>query len=230
MGRTAFRVFTVLLLLAVCGCWGSNWVASPGRVRNIETRQLEMQAEIDSLTAAVESNEALLRGLSAQSVTRTAELVDRIAALTSELERALQKLDGGTGTAIQDTIAGPAAQVLYSEAYLQYQQGNFATASEGFRDVLHTWPASALADDALYFMALSHQSMGEPHRAIEALVAVYYLYPSSDRAPAALARAAAIYGAHGADTDRDRLNGLLLDQYPQSDEAALVREYPGDQE
>jgi TolA-binding protein len=209
------------------GCWGANWVNSPGRVENMEIRQLEMQAEIDSLTASVESTAALLRGLSAQSISRTAELVDRIAALTSELERALQKLGSETVTAVQDTLAGPGAQLLYEEAYLQYQQGNFAVASEGFRDLVSSYPSSSLADDAMYFMALSHQSQGEAHRAIEDLVAIYYLYPSSDRAPAALSRAAAIYGAHSASEDRDRLNGILLDQYPESEEAILVRESQG---
>ena len=213
---------TVVITL-MSGCWGANWINSPGRIEKMEIRQQEMQADIDSLTAAVESTEALLRGLSAQSVSRAAELVDRIAALTSELERALQKLGGETGPAVQDTVAGPGAQLLYEEAYLQYQQGNFSTASEGFRDLVSSYPSSSLSDDAMYFMALSHQSLGEAHQAIEDLVAIYYLYPSSDRAPAALARAAAIYGAHSATEDLERLNGVLLDHYPDSDEAILVR-------
>jgi TolA-binding protein len=218
---------TFLAVLFMTGCWGSNWVASPGRVKNLEIRQLEMQAEIDSLTATLASTEALVRGLSAQSVSRTAELVDRIAALTAELERALQKLGDETAPAVQDSVAGPGAQLLYDEAYLQYQQGNFAIASEGFRDLVRSYPSSSLADDAMYFMALSHQSLGEAHRAIEDLVAIFYLYPSSDRAPAALARAAAIYGAHSATADRDRLNGMLMDHYPDSEEAILIRESQG---
>ena len=225
------RILTVTaaaaVLLFLSGCWGSNWVASPGRVKNIETRQLEMQAEIDSLALTMASTEALVRGLSAQSVSRTAELVDRIEALTVELERALQKLGGDTAPAVQDSVAGPGAQLLYDEAYLQYQQGNFTTAAEGFMDLVTSYPASALADDAMYFMALSHQSMGQAHRAIENLVAIFYLYPSSDRAPAAIARAAAIYGAHSATSDMERLNGLLMDHYPDREEAILIRESMG---
>jgi len=218
---------TAVLALLLTGCWGSNWVNSPGRVEKIEIRQLEMQELLDTLVLTVEGNESLLRGLTAQSGMRTAELIDRIAALAAELERALQKLDDGGSLPVQDTVAGPGVQVLYNEAYMQYQQGNFEIASEGFRDVVRTHPSSSLADDAMYFMALSHQSMGDAHRAIEDLVAIYYVYPSSDRAPAGLARAAAIYGAHGASDDRERLNILLLEFYPGSDEAALVREEHG---
>jgi TolA-binding protein len=224
--RTILALTTALLALS--GCWGGNWIASPGRVKNIEAGQIEMQAQIDSLAVVIRSTEALVRGLSAQSVSRTAELVDRIEALTAEMERALQKLGGeGTGPAVQDTLAGPGAQLLYDEAYMQYQQGDFGTASEGFRDLLRSYPSSSLADDAMYFMALSHQSLGEAHRAIEDLVAIFYLYPDSDRAPAALARAAAIYGAHSAADDRDRLTDLLLDYYPESEEAILIRESQG---
>jgi TolA-binding protein len=226
--RMTTIVSAAAALLLLTGCWGANWVASPGRVKNIEAGQVEMSARIDSLSAAVENTEALVRGLSAQSVSRTAELVDRIEALTSELERALQKLgEEGTGPATQDSLAGPGAQVLYDEAYLQYQQGNYPVAFEGFMDLFTSYPTSSLADDAMYFMALSRQSMGEAHEAVEDLVALYYLYPDSDRAPAALARAAAIYGAHSASDDRDRLNGLLLDHYPDSEEAILVRESLG---
>ena len=71
-------------------------------------------------------------------------------------------------------------------------------------------------------MALCHQSLGETHRAIEELAAVFYRYPTSDRAASALARAAAIYGSNSAEAELHRLESVILETYPDSEEARLI--------
>jgi TolA-binding protein len=216
-------VASISVLLLTTGCFGF-WVHTPKEIENISTDQQLMREEIAALAQDVKDNETLLRGLQAQSGTRTAELVDRLSALADELDLALMRL-GNTSSALpQDTVAGPGAELLYDEAYRQFQQGSFEIAAQGFSELHNSYPQSSLADDALYYMAICWEEAGESHRAIEDLVALYYMYPASEWAPGAIFRAADIYDIHGAPGERNRLFDLLLQVYPASDEAALVRE------
>jgi TolA-binding protein len=216
----------VLLLSA---CWGGKFIDMPGRVERMEADQAALQAEVDSLRAASGTTETLLRGLQAQSGVRTAELIDELSALSEEMSRVLRAMQAGSTQQVQavDTATSASMQTVYNEAYLQYQQRDFSTAAAGFRQVFSSPGAGGLADDALYFTALCHESLSQPHQAIEELVALWIMFPDSDRAPAALSRAAAIYGAHGASADRQRLLDLLLQEYPDSDEAELARSATG---
>ncbi|GEM_PF-428735 len=220
---------TVSSVLLFSGCLGF-WVRTPGEIEEIQTDQDAMAVELAQLSEAVAENESLLRGLQAQSGSRTADLVERLATLADELDLALARM-GSAGTIVQqDTMVGPGAQLVFDESYRQFQQGSFGIAADGFGELVETYPASALADDAMYYMAISWEEMGQSLRAIEDLVALHYLYPGSEWAPGALFRAADIYGAHSAEGDRDRLIELLLELYPGSDEAALAREmYPAEQ-
>jgi len=221
MTRAAISVTASILLFT--GCFGV-WVHTPKEIEEIQDGQQLMKQDLEALAASVEANETLLRGLQAQSGSRTADLIERLSALADELDLALMRLSSVGGTAVQDTAAGPDAQLLFDEAYRQFQQGSFDIAAQGFLELHDRYPTSSLADDALYYMAICWEESGYSHRAIEDLVALYYMYPGSEWAPGALFRAADIYDAHGAGGERNRLFDLLLTRYPDSDEAALVRE------
>lgn len=216
-------IASISILLLSSGCFGI-WVHTPQEIEDISADQQRMREDINELTGAVEDNEVLLRGLQAQSGTRTADLVDQLSALADELDLALMRLGTGPTVTVQDTTSGPDAQLLYDEAYRQFQQGSFEISAEGFMELHDRYPASSLADDALYYMAICWEEAGQSHRAIEDLVALYYMYPNSEWAPGAIFRAADIYHLHGAPGERDRLFDLLLHRYPGSDEAALATE------
>ncbi len=216
-------IASISILLLSTGCFGI-WVHTPQEIEDISADQQRMREDIDVLTEAVSGNEVLLRGLQAQSGTRTADLVDQLSALADELDLALMRLGTGPTVTVQDTTSGPDAQLLYDEAYRQFQQGSFEISAEGFMELHDRYPASSLADDALYYMAICWEEAGQSHRAIEDLVALYYMYPNSEWAPGAIFRAADIYHLHGAPGERDRLFDLLLHRYPGSDEAALATE------
>jgi len=211
----------VASLLLLTGCFGF-WIHTPGEITEIQADQQVMKDELAELTAAVAGNETLLRGLQAQSGSRTAELVERLATLAAEMDLALSRMGSPSVHVPQDTLAGPAAQLVYDEAYMQFQQGSFAIAAQGFLEVQRDHPSSSLADDAMYYTGICWDELGSAHQAIEDLVALYYLYPSSEWAPGALFRAGDIYRIHGVDSDSERLFDLLLTAYPDSDEAALV--------
>lgn len=216
-GTAAFAAIAL-----ACGCWGGQFVDMPGRVESIESGQARLESTLDSVGTALARHEVLLRGLQAQSGSRATELVEQMSELTVEMEAVLRRL-GSTGTAmtVSDTVRRE-EQITFDEAYLQYQQRSYTTASSGFLSILSGNPGGPLSDDALYFAALCHEGLSQPHRAIEELVALSIMFPSSERAPAALSRAAAIYGAHGAAVDRSRLLELIMEEYPGTEEARLA--------
>jgi len=210
-------------VLLFTGCFGF-WFHTPDEVEELRENQQQMKQTLSELGEAVTSNENLLRGLQAQSGSRMEAMVERLSALADELDLALARIGSTGGVAQQDTTAGPDAQLLFDEAYRQFQQGSFEIAAQGFAELHDRFPSSSLGDDALYYQAICWEETGQYHRAIEDLVAVYYLYPDSEWAPGSIFRAADIYGVHRAEAEKERLLDLLLSRYPGSDEAALVRE------
>ncbi len=224
MRRLRRGLWTCFLAPLFCGCWLAAWSKAPGRVEKLSVSHEEMRAEVDSISVLVEGNQRLLRAIQAQAGMRDAGSADHLAELVNQMEAALARFS--QARIGQDEEAG-GERTIYEDAFRQYQQGGYARAAEGFRQVFTEHPRSSLADDALYYAALCSQAAGFPHRAIEELVAVYFIYPAGDRAASALARAASIYALHAADADRDRLEEIVLSEYPQSDEARLIRQRTG---
>ena len=219
---TAVRLSAVAALAVLCGCWGGQFVDMPGRVERMEAGQERVETTLDSMRTVMGTQESLLRGLQAQSGSRATELVEQMAELAAEMESLLGRMDSGSPSASSGDSASRSEQMAFDESYLQYQQRSYATAAEGFLSILAESPGGPLADDALYYAALCHEGLSQAHMAIEELVALSIMFPDSERAPAALSRAAAIYGAHGAVSDRERLLQMILEEYPDSEEARLA--------
>lgn len=207
----------VAAVLLFTACWGSQWVHSPERVEEIDARTQQITHMLDSLRLVSEQNEILLRAIQAQAGMRGGDQAQNLLELADQLER---MLDTRSSSGSSGTPAG--VQIAYEEAFSQYQQGGYSVAADGFYEVAMGSPDADVADDALYYLALCHQSLGETHRAIEELVAVYFRYPTSEKAPSSLSRAAAIYGAHSAQAEMVRLESMILDIYPGSEEARLI--------
>lgn len=221
MGRITIILAFTLLFTA---CWGGQWVDSPGRVEDIDLRTAEMARTLDSVKTVARQNEVLLRAVQAQAGMRGTGEIDDLREMIDQLERMLSSGSSSASAATPQSV-----QTAFEEAYRQYQQGGYSVASQGFLEVALGNPDASVAPEALYYLALCHQNLGETHRAIEEFVAVYFRYPASDRAPAALARAAAIYGAHAAEADMNRLESLILEIYPASEEARLIASRRGSQ-
>ena len=212
----AGRILLITVMISA-GCWGGKWIDSPGRVENIDIRTDEMARTLDSVRSVTAQNETLLRAIQAQAGMRGTGEMDDLREMIDQLERMLAAGAQSVGTSTPESV-----QTAFDEAYRQYQQGGYSVASQGFFEVAMGNPDAQVAPDALYYLALCHQNLGETHRAIEEFVAVYFRYPASDKAPTALARAAAIYGAHSAEADMNRLESLILEIYPASEEARLI--------
>ena len=76
-------LMAVSTVLLSSGCLGF-WVRTPGEIEDLQADQSAMADELDQLAEAVAENESLLRGLQAQSGTRTADL---LISVSPELKR-----------------------------------------------------------------------------------------------------------------------------------------------
>lgn len=219
-------ILPLTAVLLFTACWGGQWIHSPGRVEDIDERTGEIALMLDSLRNVSEQNEILLRAIQAQAGMRSSDQSQNLLELADQLERILGSA-GSSESAVTPVSAN--VQITYEEAFRQYQQGGFSVAADGFLEVAMGSPGADVADDALYYLALCHQNLGETHRAIEELAAVYFKYPASEKAAPALARAAAIYSANSALAEMHRLETLILESYPNSEEARLIADRRGSQ-
>jgi len=127
--------------------------------------------------------------------------------LFGDLERRLNAAGGGTaGAAAAGTAAGAAAgaatgaegaaagsnapspteQAVYGQAFDALKAGSYSTAVTGFKDFLHNYPNSTLADSAQYWLGEAYYVSHEYDSAAGAFRTVLKKWPDSRKAPDAM--------------------------------------------
>ena len=109
-------------------------------------------------------------------------------------------------------------QEVYNTAYTDYQKGNYDLSIAGFETYREQFPASPLADNALYMIGECHFSQKKYDKAIEQFDDLIVTYPLSDKIAAAYWK-----------------KGLALAEQKKKDAAIatltlLVQKYPLDEE
>jgi tol-pal system protein YbgF len=115
------------------------------------------------------------------------------------------------------------AKVIYDNAYLDLNRGNYALALLGFRDFLAKDPQSDLADNAQYWIGECYYAQRDFAQAIEEFRLVERQYPQGEKVPASLLKVA--YAQLQLE-DRDAARATLEDligRFPSSNEAAQAR-------
>lgn len=187
---------------------------------DIETELQQLRDQIESLRVALDATNQRLEALSNE--------------LAAARERAAAPPAGEAVTAPQPSAtpaaAAPAAPAptepaqLYSSAYEDYLRGNFDLAIQGFEDYRKRYPATDLADNALYWIGECRYSKRQFNDAIQAFTELLNNYKDSDKAAAALLKKGLAYLELG-----DRAQAVINLQYvlyehPGSKEAELARE------
>lgn len=242
-----------LIALLAAGCYGAKLLRQPiavneteQRVRSLTEQQAALQAEIARLAQTIERQEELIRSLRADTQTRLSELSDNVSSLGSRVEDRLDRPPShspitnypampvpttpsppaGTGAADSSSASGlsPAqVKVIYDNAYLDLNRGNYALALLGFRDFLGKAPGSDLADNAQYWIGECYYAQHDFAKSIEEFNHVVQDYPVGDKVPAALLK---IAYAHLQLEDRAAgMSALeeLIQRFPSSNEAAQAR-------
>jgi tol-pal system protein YbgF len=200
------------------------------------TQVIQIQQRVmDSLTT---SRRAVgqLRGDLASDLYNIQQQLVRLQELTGQSQQRLSELrtqleargEQISSTAPGDTAAPPApssasADQMYEASLAQLRRGSTSTARQGFREMLRTYPTSARAGDALYFIGQSFAAEN-PDSAAAYYQQVVQKHPSSSRAGSALYNLGLV-AERRKDTRKAReAYQRVVQKYPQSDEAALARD------
>ncbi len=80
----------------------------------------------------------------------------------------------------------PTEQAVYGQAFDALKAGSYSTAITGFKDFLHTYPNSSLADNAQYWLGEAYYVSHEYDSAAGAFRTVLKKWPDSRKAPDAM--------------------------------------------
>ena len=123
-----------------------------------------------------------------------------------------------------DRAGGGDPQTLYNSAYNDYLKGSYDLAMRGFQQYLESFPSTALAANATYWIGECYYRLRRYRQAIEQYDAVLNRYPRSDKVASAMLKKGYAHLELG-----ERSRGVVqlqhvVRQFPTSDEANLARQ------
>lgn len=111
----------------------------------------------------------------------------------------------------------------YDAASSLFRKNDFAAAAEAFGAFLKSYPQSALAPNALYWVGICHANLRDYKNALAAQESLLSRYPQSPKAPDALLAIAAIQAEQGdGGSARNTLEDIIA-RYPGSEAAGKAR-------
>jgi tol-pal system protein YbgF len=165
-----------------------------------------------------------LQELTGQSQQRLTELRTRLEARGAEI--AATPTTPAPGDSARPSTAGAgaaSADQMYEASLAQLRRGSLSTARLGLRELLRQYPTSDRVPDALYFIGQSYASEN-PDSAQAYYGQVVDKYPKSPRAGSALYNLGLLAERRKDNARAREAYQRVVQQYPQSDEAALARD------
>ena len=157
-----------------------------------------------------------------------------------DLDARMRKLEGAPGAATTDTapadvaasvgstVASPATeQRAYDAALDQFKRGDYQGAITGFTAFVKTYPRSALAPSAQYWIGNAHFARKDYRAAIASQRQLLLAWPDSAKVPDALLNVASAQSELGDNAAARRTLEELIGKYPQSDAAAKAKQRLG---
>jgi tol-pal system protein YbgF len=160
-----------------------------------------------------------LQELTGQSQQRLSELRTRLEARGEQIATTTTAGD----TARPSSPSAASADQMYEASLAQLRRGSAATARQGLREMLRTYPTSERAGDALYFIGQSFAAEN-PDSSAAYYEQVVQRYPNSSRAASALYNLGLLAERRKETRKARETYQRVVQKYPQSDEAALARD------
>ncbi|MHA3903874.1 tol-pal system protein YbgF [Castellaniella sp. WN] len=143
-------------------------------------------------------------------------LHQEIATLRGRVEELSQRTPAADGNAPQTPQAGdPQEQAAYEAAADQYRNGRYKEAAAGFATFIQSYPDSALAGDALFYLGSSQYASKDFKNSIQTMQTLVKNHPDDPRAPDALLVVAA---------DQIELNDM---KGAKTSLQRIIKDYPG---
>ena len=150
----------------------------------VSQRLDQVQASLRELSGRLDQIEHNDEALTKQQRDLSADLDKRVGAAGP----------GGAGAGAEAGAAGaagsnapsPVEQAVYGQAFDALKAGGYSTAITGFKDFLHNYPDSPLADNAQYWLGETYYVNHNYELAAGAFRTVLKKYPDSRKAPDAL--------------------------------------------
>ncbi len=178
------------------------------------SRLSQLSTQIDQLMNKLDDNTEYMRDLSA----RVDLLATRSGLPTLGEYKPPVANEGGVDGLVEQ------GQATYDMALLDRDQGNNDLARQGFEEFLTQYPSSEKADDALYWLGDIAYGEDQFETALGYFEQLLGSYPAAEFAPAALYKSRTCLLELNRQEEAWDAGGKLLTQYPNSNEAALLKE------
>jgi tol-pal system protein YbgF len=137
--------------------------------------------------------------------------------------------EGAAQAAAQKLVVPPpvsniSPQEAYRMAYNDYLKGNYDLAVESFKLYLQQFPASPLADNALYWIGECHFSQKKYGEAIDSFNQVILTYPQGDKVAAAYLKKGISYMELGKKDEALAVFKILVTKYPLQEETRIAQD------
>jgi tol-pal system protein YbgF len=113
---------------------------------------------------------------------------------------------------------------IYNTAYLDYTQGNYDIAIDGFKRYLQLFPDTELSDNAQYWIGECYYTKKLYSDAILEFEKVITNYPEGNKVVSALYKIGLAYQSNNETSKAKQYYKRVFDQYPTAAEANLARE------
>ena len=208
------------------------------RIERIVANQVEAAQHLDE----VQSNVRQLRGRLEELEHGNEALAKQQRDLYADLDKRLAAAGGAAagnasgetaavgGAATPGAAAGAAAgnapssveQAVYTQAFDALKAGSYSVAITGFKDFLGTYPASALAENAQYWLGEAYYVNHDYDAAAVAFRTVLKKWPDSRKAPDALLKLGYTQYAQKQNAAARATLTEVMRKYPGSDSAKLA--------
>jgi len=115
-------------------------------------------------------------------------------------------------------------QAIFDMALLDREQGNDELARQGFQEFLEKYPQSEMVDETIFYLGDIAYRAGQFEDALGHFEKLVETYPAAEFAPAALYKSRTCLLELNRQSEAWEAGGKLLTQFPDSPEAALLKE------
>jgi tol-pal system protein YbgF len=180
--------------------------------------------KLDQLTLDVQKLSADLAGRTAPTAPTVAPEEEKKPAAQVPVRTPPETKPQPAAPAVQPPAPTMSPQEAYSMAYNDYLKGNYDLAVDSFKLYRQQFPASPLADNALYWIGECRYSQRKYEEAIDAFDELVLSYPQGDKVAAAYLKKGLSFIELGRKPEALAALKILVAKYPLEEEARIAQD------